>query len=73
MHEDRSTAGREDREPPRMGPALATYAHAYFCGGAPHNSVLSELLYARIRTFGAETVAAQAREACARLAEREGA
>lgn len=70
MHTDRTTATRANRKPPRMGPALAAYADAYFSGGAMYSPRLCDLLYDRIEKWGADTVAAQAREVCQRAGGR---
>ncbi len=73
MHAHRSTAARNDRTPPRMGPVLAEYAFAYFTGGVAHSTRLHALLLARIRTWGADVVAEQARQTCRHDAGRKGA
>jgi hypothetical protein len=70
MHEHRTTANRAAyRKPPSMGPALAAYAVAYFSGGARYSPRLADLLYDRIQKWGADVVAAQAREVCQRIAD----
>lgn len=69
MHEHRTNAGRDDRKPPSMGPALAAYAVAYFSGGVGHSPRLSPLLYDRIQRWGADVVAEQAREVCKRRSD----
>lgn len=72
MHPHRTSApAHEHPTPPPMAPALAFYAAAYFATGVRYSPRLHRLLTARIRTFGAETVAAQAREVCARVAAGE--
>lgn len=73
MREDRTTAGRRNRKPPRMGPALAAYADAYFSGGVRYSPRLSDLLYERIREWGPEIVAEQARETCKRITDKREA
>lgn len=68
MQKDRTTADHNDHKPPRMGPALAHYADAYFSGGVRYNPTFADLLHARIQQWGPDLVAAQAREMCERHA-----